>query len=277
MTACTGVYTATMGLPCAHQIKARMEEIKGGLGRISLEDVHYHWRFGKGHGASTATIETDFTAIATALAANLEIESSEESDEVDDRSLPDLDEVILRKATTNKDIRPPPGTEDSEEDEYEEADDDDEALRHINDPRVVKAKGRPTGAKNKKGTMSRAAKAKAKSTKRDPSGFEHVEASLQASRGGSRRYRRRGGKDATSTLGRASRKKPAAAAEEVDESEDVHARYTRGAATRRATAASIDAAMTALEEETIIIEDDDEGGDYEDYSESGFDVDLNMH
>jgi len=267
LTACTGVYTATIDLLCAHQIKARMEEVKGKLGRIPIEDVYYHWRFGKGYGPSTATIETDFAAIATTLAIQLEVESSEESDDVDNRSLPGLDAILLRKATTNKDIRPPPDTDESEEDEYEEIGDHDEALRHINDPRVVKAKGRPTGAKNKKGTMSRAAKAKAKSTERDPSGFEHVEVSIQASRGGSRRHGR----------GRASRKKPVTATEEVDESEDVHTRYTRGAATRRATTAAIDAAMAALEEETINIDDDDEGGDYEDFNESGFDIDLNMH
>jgi hypothetical protein len=222
-----------------------MEEVKGGLGRIPIEDVHYHWRFGKGHGARTATIETDFTAIATALTAHLEVESSEESDEVDDRSLPDLDEIILRKGITNKDIRPPPDIDDSEEDEHEKVDDNDEALRHINDPRVIKAKGRPTGAKNKKGTMSRAAKAKTRSTKRDPSGFEHVEASLQASRGGGRRRGRDRGNDATSTHSRVSRKKPVAAAEEVDKLEDVHTRYIRGATRRRATAAAIDATMAA--------------------------------
>lgn len=278
LIACTGVHTATMGLPCAHQIKARMEEIKGGLGRIPIEDVHYHWRFGKGHNASTATIETDSAAIAAALAIQLEVKSSEESDDVDDRSLPDLDAILLRKANTNKDIRPSPNTEESEEDEYEKVDDDDEALRHINDPRVVKAKGRPAGAKNKKGTMSRVAKAKAKSTKRDRSGFEQVEASLQASREGDRRRGRGRGDGAASTRGRASRKKPSVAVEEeVDESEDVHARYTRRAATRRTTAAALDAAMTALEEETLNIDGDDEGGDYEDYSESGFDMDMSMH
>lgn len=51
----------------------------------------------------------------------------------------------------------------------------------------------------------------------------------------------------------------------------------REAATRRATTAAIDVAMVALEEETINIDDNDEGGDYDDFNESRFDIDLNMH
>jgi hypothetical protein len=49
LIACIDVYIATMSLSCAHQIKARMKEVKGELGRIPIEDVHYYWRFGKGH------------------------------------------------------------------------------------------------------------------------------------------------------------------------------------------------------------------------------------
>jgi len=251
-----------------------MKEVKGGLGRIPIEDVHYHWRFGKGHGPSIARLETDFVAIEEALAVQLEEESADESSDVDDRSLPDLDAILLRKVDSNKDLRPSPDANELEKDVHKEVD-DDEALRHVNEPRVVKAKGRPTGAKNKKGTMSRADKTKARSTKRDPSGFEHVEAGIKASRGSGRR-RGRGRGESTSTLGRALRQKPAAAVEEVDDTRDVHTRYTKQAATRKATAAVMEAVIIVLEEDTIVVSSDEDGGAYEDFSDSGFDIDLNM-
>lgn len=52
--------------------------------------------------------------------------------------------------------------------------------------------GCPTGGKNKKGTMTRTEISKAKSTRRDPSSFEFVEAIVQAPRGGTRSRRGRG-------------------------------------------------------------------------------------
>jgi len=55
-----------------------------------------------------------------------------------------------------------------------------------NESRVVKAKGRLVEARNKKGTMTKAKKAKAKSTRRDPFDFEHVDAAIKASRDGKR-------------------------------------------------------------------------------------------
>jgi len=51
-------------------------------------------------------------------------------------------------------------------------------LLDVNEPRKIKPKGRPKGAKGKKRPPTRAEKAKAKSSQRDPLGFEHVEARL---------------------------------------------------------------------------------------------------
>ncbi len=136
-------------------------------------------------------------------------------------------------------------------------------------------KGRSTRAKNKKGTMSRANKAKARSIKRDSFDFEHVEASIKTSRdSGRRRERDRG--ESTSTLGRALRQKFVVAVEEVDDTRDVHTRYTKQAATRKATAAVMEAVIIVLEEDTIVVSSDEDGGAYEDFSDSGFDIDLNM-
>jgi len=53
--------------------------------------------------------------------------------------------------------------------------------------------GCPIGGKNKRGTMTRTETSKAKSTRRDPSSFEFVEAIVQAPRGGTRSRRGRGG------------------------------------------------------------------------------------
>lgn len=50
----------------------------------------------------------------------------------------------------------------------------------IAEPAKAKAKGRPRGSVNKKGTMTRAEKKAAKSTKQDLSGFEHVEQEFEA-------------------------------------------------------------------------------------------------
>lgn len=129
LTECTGVYTATMGLSCAHRIKTRMEVVKSRLGRIPIEDVHYHWRFGKGHGLATARLETDVVVIEEALAMHLDkAEESTELIDVDDRSLLDLNEVLRRKDETNKNMRPSPDSDEFEADS-ENISDDDNNLR----------------------------------------------------------------------------------------------------------------------------------------------------
>lgn len=45
--ACTGVFTATTGLPCAHEMKARKDENPDGSGALTIDDIHPHWRFEK--------------------------------------------------------------------------------------------------------------------------------------------------------------------------------------------------------------------------------------
>jgi len=131
----------------------------------------------------------------------LEEEFANKSNDVDNRNLSNLDAILLHKVDNNKDLRPSPNANELEKNVHKKID-DDEALRHVNESRVIKAKGRSTRAKNKKGTMSRANKAKARSIKRDPFGFEHVETSIKALRGsGCRRERDRD--ESTSTLGRA--------------------------------------------------------------------------
>ncbi len=185
-----------------------------------------------------------------------------------------MDTILLRKADSNKDLKPPSNADELEEDVYKEVG-DDEALRYVNKPRVVKVKGRPIGAKNKKGTISRADKAKARSTKRDSSSFKYIEAGIKALRGSSRR-RGRGRGESISILGRALRQKPTVAVKEVDNTRDVHTRYTKQAAIRKATAVVIEAVITVLEEDTIAVSSDEDGGTYEDFSNSGFDIDLNI-
>lgn len=130
------------------------------------------------HGPSIARLETDFAAIEKALAMQLEEKSTNESNDVDDRSLLNLDVIFLRKVDSNKDLRSPPNANELEEDVHKKID-DDETLRHVNESRVIKAKDRSTEAKNKKGTMSRVDKTKARSTKRDSFDFEHVEAGIK--------------------------------------------------------------------------------------------------
>jgi len=55
-------------------------------------------------------------------------------------------------------------------------------LLDINEFRVAKAKGRFVEARNKKGTITKAKKTKAKSIKRDLFDFEHVDAAIKVSR-----------------------------------------------------------------------------------------------
>jgi hypothetical protein len=62
----------------------------------------------------------------------------------------------------------------------------------------------------------------------------------------------------------------------VDDTRDVHTRYTKQAATWKATATVMEAVIIVLEEDTIAVSSDEDGGAYEDFSDSEFDIDLNM-
>ena len=55
----------------------------------------------------------------------------------------------------------------------------DNELLIVNEPDIVKAKGRSKGTRNKKEVMTQAEKTKAKFIKRDPSDFEHVKVNLR--------------------------------------------------------------------------------------------------
>lgn len=107
------------------------------------------------------------------------------------------------------------------------------------------------------------------------SGFRHIEASIQASRGGSRRHARGRGETTTSRASRVSQEKLVAATEEA-KTEDAYTKFPKRAITRKVTIAAIDAALIALEEETTINNNNDDGGEYEDFSDGGFANDLNM-
>lgn len=60
----------------------------------------------------------------------------------------------------------------------------------INEPRVMKKKGRSKGSINKKGLITRAQRKVVNSTRRDSFGFEHVEISIQVARDGERERNR---------------------------------------------------------------------------------------
>jgi len=188
---CTEAFTKTMGLPCSHLIEARIDAVDGGLGRILLSDVDTHWWFKKPDSGiiPTADFVSDHPAINEALAEPLEaVEDVLDIDLNSDQPLPSIDDIIRDLQASNRVQRPPP---DSPEAAAKLIDDDIDLL-DVNEPRIVKTKGRSVEAKNRKSTMTRAEKAKTKSTKRDLSGFEHIDAIIKVSRGGKRNVDRGG-------------------------------------------------------------------------------------
>jgi len=128
-----------MSLSCAYQIKTRIEKIKSELKRIFIEDVHYYWRFDKDHDPSIARREIDFVTIEKALTMQLEKEFANESNDVDDRNLLDLNVILLRKVDSNKNLRSSFDANESKKDVHKKVD-DDKTLRHVNEFRVIKAK-----------------------------------------------------------------------------------------------------------------------------------------
>lgn len=67
LIACIDVYIATINLSYAYQIRTRIKKIKNKLEQISIEDVHYYWRFDKGHSSSIARLKINFVAIKKTL------------------------------------------------------------------------------------------------------------------------------------------------------------------------------------------------------------------
>lgn len=88
---------------------------------------------------------------------------------VSDDDLSDVDDILQGPS----DRISPPLASDSESDSAADL----KELLDIAEPKKVKSKERPRGSKNKKGT--KAEKKAAKSTKRDPSGFEYVEQAMK--------------------------------------------------------------------------------------------------
>ena len=64
MLTCTNSYTKHMGIPCSHQIKARLAIAPG---KLQLEDFHPHWRYNKpaSYSARYAQSEDDNEAVDT--------------------------------------------------------------------------------------------------------------------------------------------------------------------------------------------------------------------
>jgi len=108
-----------------------------------------------------------------------------------DQSLLFIDDIIRHLQVSNRVQRP---SLDSPKLAAELIDDNVDLL-DVNEPRIVKAKERPTGAKNRKGTMTRTKKAKAKSIRRDLFDFEHIDAAIKASRDGKGAIERGGDRD----------------------------------------------------------------------------------
>ena len=216
LSSCTHVFTTTMGLPCAHTIKTRIEEVDGGLGRLHLEDVHPHWRFKKPSSGLNPDPEafTNDLDYVTLLNPEVDADDDDEPDPLPD-DLPSLEELLHGREDSqpNQEVGEVTGeatagvigevtgeVNDADKDESD-IDSDDELgldlervgnLLDINEPKRVKSKGRPKGAKQKNPVMTRKEKAAARSTKRDPSGFEHTEAAIASQRGGRGRGRGRG-------------------------------------------------------------------------------------
>ncbi len=250
-------------------LRLEWEAVKDGLGRILMDDIDPHWRFKKPHSGVEPTVHftSDIQAIEEALAEPLGLADDDEDAE---EALLSIDDIIRGIQTNNVLERPPSDSSES----AAELIDEDVDLLDVNEPRVVKSKGRPTGARNKKGTMARTEKAKAKSTKRISSGFKHVDASIKASRGGKRTVGRggRGGRGKTIKNKQKETEVDDIAAmdahirafnQDMDEiNEDIRGIITRQAAKKEAKGATATSAASAIikttTNEVIQVSDDGE-------------------
>ncbi len=145
---CTGTFTTTIGLPCAHKIQERWYDRTGG-NVLKLKDIHPHWRFTKPPRARQAT----------------------EEQEEEDHTMGGNEEVTEVPGT-------PPGTAPPPEEPELPAD-----VLRVQEPAVVKAKGRPRGSMNmlwappaQRPTASQRRRRQAfeNSTQRAPSAFEYA-------------------------------------------------------------------------------------------------------
>ena len=212
---CSRSFVTTMGLPCAHMIEACMKTPEA---RLSLDDVHSHWRFKKpeylwmppANNLTSDDALTDFSdlrdlpeadeflhAVQAGSSSHVKPRSPSPPSEdeavnylihyLERRSPSPLSEDETANYPTNH-MKPrspsPPSkretgdhTSDRMEPRSPSPPSENEGLSNlldIKEPEKSKAKGRPKGSQNKKGTMTKAEKKAANSTKRDLSGFELV-------------------------------------------------------------------------------------------------------
>ena len=196
LKACDKSFANTMGLSCSHMI---VDALNTPEKKLLLDDVHPHWRFKKpksslistrdfvsdpppnslpneenyqtaseGHGSSESFSESfdddEFPKTSGSIRLrNHRIESSSSSSDEDE--FPEVSGLVHNR---NNRIESPSTSSISKDAELQD-------LLNIAEPKIAKAKGRPKGSKNKKGAMTQAEKKAARSTKRDLSGFEHVE------------------------------------------------------------------------------------------------------
>lgn len=224
-----------------------MEEMEDGRGRLLMRDISHHWRFNKPDSGLVPT--EDFASDLPIIDEALQEPHDElESDEDAVQPLSNIDEIIRDMDRNNNNLhRSTPEAPDAADEELLNSDGVD--MLDVNSPRIIKSKGRPTGAKNKKGIMTRAAKAKAKSTRRDPSGFEHVDARIRTTRGGkggggaSRRGKDKGGAAASTITTAVANARSKRVRKQLKEFAPF-------------TAATFDADMQAIQAEDAIIEKD---------------------
>ncbi len=182
---CTGIFTRTMGLPCAHKIQERLYNRADG-GVLKLQDIHRHWLYTKPPRAATARAEEQ---------EDNTMGGHQGGGEGDD-------EHIEMQGTPS-----PP------------------QILQIQEPAIVRAKGRPPGSQNRlwagvapsqpTASQRRRQQAFEDSTQRQPSGFELTpelpssqvpDSQSQSQRGGPQRGgrggRQRGGRGGRQRGGR---------------------------------------------------------------------------
>ena len=162
---CTGIFTRTMGLPCAHRIQERLYD-RAGDGVLKLEDIHRHWLYTKPPRATTTRAE------------------EQENHTMGDHQ---GDEDIEVQGTPSPDMPPPP-----------------RQILQIQEPAIVKAKGRPRGSHNQlwaraapprpTASQRRRRQAFESSTQREPSNFELTPSLPSSQVPDSQPQRQRGGR-----------------------------------------------------------------------------------
>ena len=188
--ACNRFYIKFISLSCNHIIKAKINVMSQKLGRISITDVHPHWRFKKSEFeiAVIREFSSDTVVIVQLLNNSMKDENDQEVENVDRAILdPTANEnfdshmskkefkIVFRNLKRNAHIeRSSSDAENSIDENIENV-----KLTVINESRPVKNKSRPKNSKNQKPLMTRTKKIVAKSTTRNPSEFEYVETAVE--------------------------------------------------------------------------------------------------